>query len=266
MPQTLEKERAVEENEVRPPLTEIFDEEKFDPAVEYDDEYYADYIRDFEPNKKKRLFYRFVKRSFDILASFAMLLMLALPFLVIAVAIKIDSKGPVVFKQDRMGKGGKPFKCLKFRSMKIDTPHDTATSLLSNPELYYTKVGKFLRKTSLDELPQLWCVFIGKMSFIGYRPLVLTESKCNDMREKLGVFALRPGISGYAQVHGRDDVYYKNKAILDSIYVKNASILFDLKLVFSTIAVVFKREGNDANKNENNKNQAEKEIEEGAKV
>ena len=130
--------------------------------------------------------------------------------------------------------------------MKIDTPKNCATSLLANPEQYYTRVGKLLRKLSLDELPQIWCVFIGTMSFIGYRPLVVTEEKCNAMRDKLGVFELRPGISGYAQVIGRDDVYYKNKAVLDSIYVKRASLLFDLKLVFMTVGTVISRKGNDA--------------------
>ena len=228
--------------------TEEIDFEKFDHKSKYSDEYYEEYIASFEQNTKKRYFYRFVKRSFDIFASLTMLLLLLPVFVIVAIAIKCDSKGPVIFKQKRLGKGGKVFNCLKFRSMKIDTPHDCATSLLSNPESHYTKVGKFLRKTSLDELPQLWCVLIGSMSFIGYRPIVLTETKCNDMREKLGVFAMRPGISGYAQVHGRDDVYYKNKAILDAIYVKKASIGFDIKLCFETVGVVLKRSGNDANK------------------
>lgn len=227
---------------------ETFDFEKFDHKSKYSDEYYEEYISSFEQNTKKRYFYRFVKRSFDIFASLTMLLLLLPVFVIVAIAIKCDSKGPIIFKQKRVGRGGKVFNCLKFRSMKIDTPHDCATSLLKNPESHYTKVGKFLRKTSLDELPQLWCVLIGSMSFIGYRPIVLTETKCNDMREKLGVFAMRPGISGYAQVHGRDDVYYKNKAILDAIYVKKASIGFDIKLCFETVGVVLKRSGNDANK------------------
>lgn len=224
--------------------------ERFDHKMEYPDEYYEEYIENFETNKKRRYFYRFVKRAFDIVASGIMLLV-ALPlFAVIAIAIKCDSKGPVIFKQLRVGKNGKPFNCLKFRSMSIETPHDCATSLLKDAQRYYTKVGKFLRKTSLDELPQLWCVFVGKMSFIGYRPLILNEENCNNMRARLGVFSMRPGISGYAQVHGRDNVYYKNKAILDAIYVKNASLWLDIKLCFQTVAVVLKRDGNDANAKE----------------
>ena len=220
--------------------------ETFDYTVEYSDEFYEQYVTSFVPNTKKRLLYRFVKRCFDVIASAGMLLLLWPFFLIVAIAIKCDSKGPAIFKQQRMGRNGKPFFCYKFRSMKIEAPHDCATSRLEDPDQYYTKLGKLLRKTSLDELPQLWCVLIGTMSFLGYRPLVLTEEKCNDMRQRLGVFAMRPGISGYAQVQGRDDVYYKNKAILDAEYVKNASLTFDIKLIFRTIAVVLRMDGNDA--------------------
>lgn len=225
----------------------VFDK-SFDYTVQYSDEYYENFILNFEQNTKKRLLYRFVKRFFDIVASFLGLIVASLIMLGVAIAIKIDSKGPVVFKQKRMGRHGKEFTCYKFRSMKIDTPHDTATSVLGDPTQYMTRVGKVLRKLSLDELPQLWCVFTGTMSFIGYRPLVLTEANCNEMRRRLGVFAVRPGISGYAQVHGRDDVYYKNKAIMDAEYVKKASLGMDLKLMLQTVAVVLKRKGNDTGK------------------
>ena len=248
MPQIIEEKTL--DTELSQTENDNVDISSFDHTIKYTDEYYEQYISRFEVNEKKRYFYRFVKRSFDIVASGLMLLFLLPVFLVIAIAIKCDSKGPVIFKQLRVGKNGKPFNCLKFRSMSIETPHDCATSLLKDAQSYYTKVGRFLRKTSLDELPQLWCVFIGKMSFIGYRPLILNEENCNDMRARLGVFAMRPGISGYAQVHGRDNLYYKNKAIMDAIYVKNASILGDLKLCFQTVAVVLKREGNDANTKE----------------
>ncbi len=215
-----------------------------DPMAEYSDDFYEDFIEGFEPNAKKRLGYRFLKRFFDVAVS-ALLLILLLPvMLVLIIAIKCDSKGPAIFKQARMGRNGKIFRCYKFRSMRIDAPKDCATSLLEHPEAYQTKVGKVLRRLSLDELPQLWCVFIGTMSFIGYRPLVLTEEKCNEMRKRLGVFAMRPGISGYSQVRGRDDVYYKNKAIMDAYYVKNASLAFDLKLIAQTVSVVLKRDGN----------------------
>ena len=218
--------------------------EIFDHSVKHSDSYYEQYIEAFAPNAKKRRVYRFVKRSVDIVAAFLMLAVLWPVMLVIAITVRCDSKGPAIFKQDRIGRDGKLFRCYKFRTMRVDAPRDCATSLLENPAQYRTRVGKFLRKTSLDELPQLWCVLIGTMSFIGYRPLVLTEEKCNEMRERLGVFAMRPGISGYAQVCGRDDVYYKNKAILDAEYVKKSSLWFDLKLIFKTVAVVLKREGN----------------------
>ena len=232
---------------------EILDEQYvvgdiFDHTIEHSDTYYEQYIESFVANNKKRLFYRFVKRSFDIVVSLLMLIVLSPIMLVIALAIKCDSKGGAIFKQKRMGKDGKTFYCYKFRSMRTDAPSDCATSLLENPEQYQTRLGRFLRKTSLDELPQLWCVLVGSMSIIGYRPLVLTEEKCNEMRRRLNVFSVRPGVSGYAQVHGRDDVYYKNKAILDAEYVKKASLWLDLKLIFQTIIVVLKREGNDAEK------------------
>ncbi len=216
----------------------------FNHEVVYDDKFYEDYMASFVPSNKRKLFFRFVKRTFDIFASGFMIIALSLFFIIVAIIIKIDSKGPIIFKQERIGKNGKVFSCLKFRSMRIDAPRNCATSLLENPKQYYTKVGRFLRKLSLDELPQLFCVFVGTMSFIGYRPLVKSEENCNEMRAKMGVFKMRPGISGYAQVHGRDDVYYKNKAVLDAYYVKQASLWFDIKLFFKTIAVVLKREGN----------------------
>ena len=225
---------------------QVFDD--FDYKKKYEDEYYEGYIRQFEQNTKPRLLYRFVKRSVDIFVSLFGILLTFPLMIVIGIAIKCDSKGPIIFKQDRIGKDGKKFCCLKFRSMKTTAPSDCATSVLQNPEQHITKVGHFLRRCSLDELPQLFCCLIGTMSLIGYRPLVLTEEKCNDMRRRLGVFAMRPGISGYAQTMGRDEVYYKNKAILDAIYVKNASLGMDCRLLFKTVSVVLRMEGNHGKK------------------
>lgn len=230
--------------------TENLTKEQYIPGAPFDytkihsDAFYEQYMEHFIPNGKKRLCYRFFKRAFDIFFSLLALLALLPVMLVIAVAIRLDSKGPVIFRQKRMGQKGVPFYCYKFRSMRTDAPHDCATSRLENPGQYQTRVGRVLRRFSLDELPQLWCVLIGTMSIIGYRPLCLTEEKCNGMRSRLGVFSFRPGISGYAQVCGRDNLYYKNKAILDAEYVKSASFFGDLKLIFRTIVVVFKREGN----------------------
>lgn len=222
--------------------------DRFDVARKYSDEYYEEYIAAFRPNAKKRYVYRFCKRTLDIVLSLLAIIVFSPLFLAIAIAIKCDSKGPVLFKQKRVGRKGKVFYCLKFRSMKITAPGDTATSILDHPERYMTKVGKLLRRFSLDELPQLFCCLSGKMSIIGYRPLILSEAHCNEMRARLGVFEMRPGISGYAQVHGRDNVYYKNKAILDAYYVKHASLWLDIKLFFRTLVAVLRRDGNDAEK------------------
>ncbi len=211
------------------------------------DEFYNEYIANFKPNTKKRYFYRFIKRFFDIFLSSLTLIIISPIFLFIALAIKCDDGGKVIFAQERMGKNGKIFKCYKFRSMREDAPKNMATSLLSKPEKYYTKIGKFLRASSLDELPQFWNCFKGDMSFVGYRPLCLTEEKCNEMRAQLSVFTVRPGITGYAQILGRDNVYYKNKAILDSIYVQKANLWFDTKIMFQTFFKVLKREGNKSN-------------------
>lgn len=232
-------------------------EERYDPNVPFDfsvnhsDAFYEQYIEQFVPNTERRFFYRFFKRMFDIAFSLLALSLLSPVLLVIAIVIRMDSKGSVLFRQKRMGRGGKIFNCYKFRSMRTDAPHDCATSLLKDAQQYQTRVGGFLRRTSLDELPQLWCVLIGTMSFIGYRPLCLTEENCNEMRKRLSVFSLRPGISGYAQVHGRDAVYYKNKAVLDAEYVKSASLLGDLRLIFQTVFVVVKRVGNSDNAKKN---------------
>ena len=221
---------------------------EFDWSVQYSDEFYEQYIADFQQNKKSRWFFRFVKRAFDIVVSLILLLLFSPIMLIIAIAIKLDSRGPIIFKQQRVGRNRKTFNCYKFRSMKTTTPHDMPTSQMAKPEMYVTRVGWVLRKLSLDELPQLFCCLVGTMSFIGPRPLVLNEQKCHDMRERLGVYRMRPGISGYAQVNGRDDVYYKNKAIMDAQYVRDASLWKDLKLMFQTVAVVFKRKGNNTGK------------------
>ena len=224
-------------------------ESGFDFRIKYTDEEYEKYVGKFQPNRKKRLAYRFFKRAFDIIASFLGLIVLSPIFLIVAIAIKCDSKGPVIFKQKRIGRYGREFYCYKFRSMYTSAPKDCPTAELEKTGNYVTKVGKVLRKLSLDELPQLYCCLIGTMSFIGYRPVVLSEVELHNMRTALGVHEVRPGVSGYAQVVGRDDVYYKNKAIMDAQYVKDATLWWDLKLVFQTVGVALNRKGNhDANK------------------
>ena len=230
------------------PKIELIKNNNFKCTFEYSNETYAKYIKDFKQNPKKKLFFRFVKRSFDIFSSLCALILLSPIFLIFDIAIKIyDPHGPVLFKQKRMGRNGKVFNCYKFRSMKTSAPRDMATSVMEDPSVYLTRVGKLMRKLSIDELPQLWCCFIGTMSIIGPRPLVLSEEKCNNMRLELGALRLRPGITGYAQAHGRDDVYYKNKALLDAEYCNRASIWFDLKIIFHSVFVVLKRDGNHDN-------------------
>ena len=204
----------------------------------YEDEFYQEVINNFQKNTKKRLFYKFVKRAFDIFASLLALILLSPLLLVIAIAIKIDSKGPVLFKQNRIGLNGKIFTIYKFRSMRVDAPHDKEPEEFMNSTTFYTKLGGFLRKTSLDEFPQFINVLKGDMSFIGYRPALVNEEvskHINGIRSALGVFEMRPGISGFAQVLGRNEVFYKTKSLMDAYYVKNASILMDLKLIFGTV-------------------------------
>lgn len=221
---------------------------EFNSSVDLSDEFYDEVMKVFLPNEKKRYFYRFMKRCFDFFVSLICVILLSLVFLLVAIAIKIDSKGPVIFKQDRMGKSFKPFKCWKFRSMAVEAPKDMSTEDMEKGKSYVTKVGKFIRKTSIDELAQLFNILSGKMSIISYRPIILTEDKLNNMRNELGVFAIKPGITGFAQVHGRDNVTYRNKALMDAYYVKHASLWLDIKLIFSSAFVILSRSGNKDNK------------------
>ncbi len=247
----LKPNNLIEENNLTQSSEEVLDIKNLDYSKKYSNEFYDEYIENFEKNTKSRWFYKFLKRFFDLITSFLAIIILSPIFLITAIAIKIDSKGPVLFKQKRVGRNGKIFTCYKFRSMKEDAPHECATSLLNDTKKDpYTKVGRVIRKLSIDELPQLFCVLFNTMSVIGYRPLIISEEKCNDMRMRLGVFDMKPGISGYAQVCGRDDVHYKNKALLDAEYVKRASLWFDIKIFFKTIKVVLCRTGNHLKKKE----------------
>lgn len=220
----------------------------FENNEKYVDEFYDAYIANFKQTTKKKYLYKFIKRCFDFFVSLIALIVLLPLFLIVAIAIKIDSRGPVFFVQHRMGKNNKVFKCIKFRSMKKEAPKEMATSVLEHPEMHITRVGKFIRKFSIDELPQLINCLNGTMSIIGPRPVVLTEEKLIKLRTQLGVYNMKPGISGYAQVNGRDDVYYKNKALLDAEYVKKASLWLDFKLILKTVVIVLKRDGNNSEK------------------
>lgn len=192
---------------------------------------------------RPRPVYLAVKRGFDLIVALLVGLALLLPMLIIALIIKLDSPGPALFKQERMGKDGKVFKIYKFRSMRLDAPSDTATRDFSNSEEYITKFGRFIRRTSLDELPQLINILNGTMSLVGYRPVCLTEVELNELRRQRGVFTMRPGLTGLAQVRGRDNVCARDKAEIDAEYVEKCCIKMDLWCLLKTVGVVFSGEG-----------------------
>ena len=184
----------------------------------------------------------FIKRGLDIFLSLFAIILLALPMLIVAVVIKIDDPGPAIFKQKRVGKDKKLFKLYKFRSMKMNTP-ELPTHLLKNPEQYISKVGQFIRKTSIDELPQLFNILIGQMSIIGPRPALWTQADLIAERDQYGANDIRPGLTGWAQINGRDELDIETKARLDGEYAEKLSFAFDLKCFFGTVKAVLKSEG-----------------------
>lgn len=191
-------------------------------------------------SKHLNLYDRYVKRGIDIVLSFGGLIVLSPLYFMIAVAIKIDDPGPVLFTQKRIGKNKQYFKLHKFRSMKMSTPHDVPTHMLDNPEQYITRVGKFLRRHSLDELPQIWDIFVGNMSVIGPRPALWNQDVLIAERDKYGVNDVKPGLTGWAQINGRDELEIPAKAKLDGEYVKRESLLFDIKCFIKTISKIAK--------------------------
>jgi len=189
------------------------------------------------------MYQKFFKRMLDMSLSLAGLIVLAPVFLLLALAIKIDDPGPVFFRQKRVGIHKTHFHIMKFRTMKMETPHDTPTHLLKNPEQYITRVGKFLRKTSLDELPQIFQIFTGKMSIIGPRPALWNQYDLIAERDKYGANDVRPGLTGWAQINGRDELPIDVKARLDGEYVEKLSFAFDVKCFVGTIFSVLRSDG-----------------------
>ena len=189
------------------------------------------------------MYKKFLKRAIDLVLSAMGILILAIPMLILIVAIKLDSPGPVFFTQKRVGIHKTHFNILKFRTMRIDTPRDTPTHLLENPQQWITKVGAFLRKTSLDELPQIFNIFAGQMSIIGPRPALWNQFDLVEERDKYGANDVRPGLTGWAQINGRDELEIPVKAKLDGEYVENLSFGFDCKCFFGTIISVLKHDG-----------------------
>ena len=188
------------------------------------------------------MYRKFLKRLIDVILSFVAGVALLPIFLIIAIAIVIDDPGPVIFKQKRVGKNKKLFWLHKFRSMKVKTP-DIPTHLLENPEQYITRVGKFLRKTSLDELPQVYDILFNKMSIIGPRPALWNQDDLVAERDKYGANDVMPGLTGWAQINGRDELEIPVKAKLDGEYVERMSFSFDCKCFFGTIKSVLKSDG-----------------------
>lgn len=186
---------------------------------------------------------KYIKRIIDLMLSLFGLIILSPIFLILIAAIKADSRGPVFFKQKRVGIQKTYFQILKFRTMRIDTPKDMPTHMLENPEQWITKTGKFLRKTSLDELPQIINILRGDMSVIGPRPALWNQYDLIEERDKYGANEVLPGLTGWAQINGRDELEIPVKAKLDGEYVKRMSFLFDLKCFIGTITSVLKHEG-----------------------
>ena len=189
------------------------------------------------------MYQNFFKRLLAIVLSLLGLICLGWLLILLCIAIKIDSPGPVLFKQKRVGKGKSHFYILKFRTMRIDTPKDMPTHLLANPEQYITRVGKFLRKTSLDELPQLLNILKGDMAIIGPRPALWNQFDLIAERDRYGATDIRPGLTGWAQINGRDELEIDVKAKLDGEYVERLSFGFDVKCFLGTIAAVLRSDG-----------------------
>ena len=189
------------------------------------------------------MYQNFGKRLLDIVLSALGILVLLPVFALIAVAIELDDPGPVFFRQKRVGIHKTHFQIMKFRTMKVNTPKDTPTHLLANPEQYITRVGRVLRKTSLDELPQIFQIFTGKMSVIGPRPALWNQFDLIAQRDRYGANDVRPGLTGWAQINGRDELPIDVKARLDGEYVKNISFKFDCKCFFGTIVSVLRSDG-----------------------
>lgn len=184
-------------------------------------------------------YYLLIKRVLDVVFSFLLLLLLCLPMLIIALLIVLTSEGNAIFRQERVGRGGEPFVCYKFRTMYINTPENLPTAKFEDAHKYITPIGAFLRKTSLDELPQLYNVLRGDMSLVGPRPLIRCEGEIHELRRRCGVYRVRPGITGLAQVNGRDRLPDIDKARYDARYSRNPSFSGDARIIRQTLFGAF---------------------------
>ena len=183
-----------------------------------------------------------MKRVFDLLLAMIAALVLAVPVLLVALAVRLTSVGPALYWSDRVGRHNKLFKMPKFRSMRVGTPA-VATHLLSDPKSHLTPIGSFLRKSSLDELPQLWSILVGDMSFVGPRPALFNQHDLIELRTQLGVHELVPGLTGWAQINGRDELPIPDKVKLDAAYLQRQSLWFDIRILWLTFVKVIRRDG-----------------------
>ena len=193
--------------------------------------------------KETKRCYTFMKRCIDLILSAIGIILLSPIIIILCLLIKLDSRGPILFKQKRIGKNKEEFYIWKFRTMRIDTPHDVPTHMLDNADQYITRMGKFLRKTSLDELPQLFQIFTGKMSIVGPRPALWNQYDLITKRDEGLANSIRPGLTGWAQTHGRDELEIDVKAKFDNYYAEHMSFALDVKCFFRTIVQVCKQEG-----------------------
>ncbi len=189
------------------------------------------------------MYKNFFKRLIDFCLSALGIVLLSWLLLILSIVIKLTSPGPVFFRQVRTGKDNVPFKIFKFRTMRIDTPKDVPTHLLENPDQYITSIGKFMRKTSLDELPQLFNIFMGQMAVVGPRPSLTNQYDLNALRDQNGASSVRPGLTGLAQISGRDELEIPVKAALDGKYASNITFLGDVRIFFGTFTSVLRHDG-----------------------
>jgi O-antigen biosynthesis protein WbqP len=183
-----------------------------------------------------------MKRLFDLVLALVVFLILGIPFAVLAVFVRCTSRGPVLYWSDRVGRHNKIFRMPKFRTMRVGTP-ELATHLLTNPDQFLTPIGSFLRKSSLDEMPQLWSILAGDMSFVGPRPALFNQSDLVALRNEHGIDKLTPGLTGWAQINGRDELPIQEKVMLDKIYLMRQSFMFDMKILCMTFLKVIKKDG-----------------------
>ena len=183
-----------------------------------------------------------MKRIFDLLLALTAAVVLAVPVLLVAIAVRLTSAGPALYWSDRVGRHNKIFKMPKFRSMQVGTPA-VATHLLADPKAHLTPIGSFLRKSSLDELPQLWSILVGDMSFVGPRPALFNQHDLIELRTQRGVHELVPGLTGWAQINGRDELPIPDKVKLDAQYLQRQSLGFDIRILWLTLVKVLRRDG-----------------------